>query len=96
MLFNLKVTENRTDANWYHEKVDQLFTPLENLLEPYFTPKQSKKRKVAARVLWASVHGLCFLQETGKISIVSDKNTAPDMTEYLIDTFIAGIIKPQP
>ncbi len=91
MLFNLKVTENRTDASWYHEKVDQLFTPLENLLEPYFISKQNKTRKVAARVLWASVHGLCFLQETGKISIVSDKNTAPDMAGYLIDTFIAGI-----
>lgn len=91
ILFNLKVTENRTDANWYHEKVDQLFTPLEELLKPYFTEKQSKKRKIAARVLWASVHGLCFLQETGKISIVSDQNTAPDMAGYLIDTFIAGI-----
>jgi len=91
MLFNLQTTENRTDASWYHEKVDQLFTPLEGLLEPYFTAKQSKKRKIAARVLWASVHGLCFLQETGKISIASDQNTTLDMTEYLIDTFIAGI-----
>lgn len=91
MLFNLKVTENRTDAGWYHEKIDQLFTPLEDLLEPYFTTKQTKKRKIAARVLWASVHGLCFLQETGKISIVSDQDTAPDMAGYLIDTFIAGI-----
>lgn len=91
MLFNLKVTENRGDAYWYHEKVDQLFTPLEGLLEPYFTPRQTKKRKIAARVLWASVHGLCFLQETGKISIISDQNTAPDMAGYLIDTFVAGI-----
>ncbi len=91
MLFNLKVTENRTDAGWYHEKVDQLFTPLEKLLEPYFTSKQGKKRKIAARVLWASVHGLCFLQETGKITIVSEQDTAPDMAGYLIDTFISGI-----
>lgn len=97
MLFNLKVTENRTDANWYHEKVGQLFTPLERLLEPYFSPTQKEKRKIAARVLWASVHGLCFLQETGKIAIISNQDNAPDMAGYLINTFIAGIEKePQP
>ena len=93
MLFNLKVTEDRADLDWYHEKVNRLFTPLEGLLEPYFTPEQGRKRKIAARVLWASVHGLCFLQETGKMSIVSNQNTAPDMADYLIDTFVAGIEK---
>lgn len=92
MLFNLKVTEDRTDAQWYHDKVEKLFTPLEDLLEPYFTPKQSKKRKMAARVLWASVHGLCFLQETGKIALVSDdENSASATANFLIKTFIAGI-----
>ncbi len=48
MLFNLKVTENRTDASWHHEKVDQLFTPLETLLEPYFTSKQREKENRSA------------------------------------------------
>ncbi len=91
MLFNLKVTESRNDAGWYHENVEKLFIPLEDLLKPCFTANQNKEKKIAARTLWASVHGLCFLQETGKISIVSNQNTAPDMAGYLIDTFIAGI-----
>ena len=55
------------------------------------TQKENHKRKIAARVLWASVRGLCFLQETGKITIVNDEKKAPDMAGDLIDTFIAGI-----
>jgi hypothetical protein len=46
---------------------------------------------MAARVLWASVHGICFLKETGKIPLISNQENPPDMTGYLIDNFIAGI-----
>src|SRR5690606_8831987 len=70
MLFSHKLPEGRKAQAWYQEKVDRLFDPLENLLKPLFKPQQDKKRKMAARVLWSSVHGLCFLQETGKIALV--------------------------
>ena len=93
MLFNHHLPEERKALDWYQEKIDRLFEPLENLLEIYFSSQQFRKRKIAARVLWASVHGLCFLQETGKISVISDRGGAPDMVEYLINTFIAGIHK---
>lgn len=95
MLFNLRVSEEIKDTDWYQEKVERLFTPLEELLQPYFKDTQTQKRKTAARVLWSSVHGLCFLQETGKIAVISEKKAAPDMAEYLIDTFIAGIRQKQ-
>lgn len=91
MLFNVQVSNDRPDPKWLHDKIDQLFTPLEELLTPYFTDKEAIERKTAARVLWASVHGLCFLQETNKISIVNEESTAQDMSDLLIDTFIAGI-----
>lgn len=92
MLFNLQLPERIRRAEWYHEKIERLFTPLEGLLVPYYAPEAEKERKEAARILWASVHGLCFLNETGKISLVSQENkTAAHMTHHLIDTFIAGI-----
>jgi len=91
MLFNHRMPEHRQTGNLHQGKVELLFVPLENLLQAYFPPRQSQKRKMAARVLWASVHGLCFLQETGKISLVDDKAPPSAMAEYLIDTFIAGI-----
>ena len=90
MLFSHRMPESRKLEDWYQEKIDKLFDPLENLLQPLFPEKQNEKRKMAARVLWSSVHGLCFLQETGKIHLVGGK--APtDMAHYLINTFVAGI-----
>lgn len=93
MLFNLRFSEDRVFEDWYIEKIDRLFIPLEALLDPFFLAKSTEKRKVATRVLWASVHGLCFLQETGKMSIVSDQDAPENTAGYLIDTFVNGLQK---
>lgn len=92
MLFDARLPQERGERKWYREKVERLFTPLENLLQPFFTARQDKMRAMSARVLWAGVHGLCFLQETGKIQMVSGKATeASSMMECLIDNFAAGL-----
>lgn len=93
MLFSHRMPEGQAVGDWYQEKIDRLFEPLENLLRPLFSPGQDQKRKMAARVLWSSVHGLCFLQETGKIHVVGEK-ASDSAASYLIDTFVAGIKKP--
>lgn len=91
MLFSHRLPEGRRAQDWYQERIDRLFGPLEELLKPLFPARAGVKRKMAARVLWSSVHGLCFLQETGKIPLVGGRAAAEDMAEYLIDTFLAGI-----
>jgi AcrR family transcriptional regulator len=91
MLFFHKLPEGRKAQKWYLKKIERLFEPLEELLSPFFKPQQAKKRKMAARVLWTSIHGLCFLQETGKISLVDKKSPAEDMASYLINNFVAGL-----
>lgn len=91
MLFTYILPSQKKPPLWYQEKVTRLFEPLEELLIPFYTEKQSRKRKMAARVLWASVHGICFLEETGKIPLISNQENPPDMTGYLIDNFISGI-----
>jgi AcrR family transcriptional regulator len=91
MLFNSQLPEGRKEIEWYQEKIEQLFNPLEKLLSPLFLPKQQRKRKLATRALWASIHGLCFLQETGRIPMIDGKNSADEMSHYLIETFIDGI-----
>ncbi len=93
MLFTHALPEGRQAPTWYQEKIARLFEPLENLLEPFYAQQGSRKRKMAARVLWSSVHGLCFLEETGKIPLISDRESLPDMTGYLIDTFVSGMEK---
>lgn len=91
MLFRHPLPESRKNMKWYKDKIDQLFTPLERLLSPSFSDTDNRKLCVAARVLWASIHGLCFLQETGKIPVISKNNKTPDMAGFLIDTFVRGI-----
>jgi AcrR family transcriptional regulator len=92
MLFSHRMPESRKTDPAHQEKVDRLFEPLEGLLQSYFSPRQERKRKMAARVLWSSVHGLCFLQETGKIEVVGGKaDITAEMSSYLIETFVAGV-----
>ncbi len=91
MLFNYRLPESRQSLSWYQEKINLLFVPLENLLRPLFAPKQDRQRKMAGRILWASVHGLCFLQESGKIALVGGETVAGEMSSYLVDTFMKGL-----
>jgi len=91
MLFTHSLPEGELVPDWYQEKIDCLFEPLEELLSAYYTSAQARERRMAARILWAGVHGLCFLEETGKIQRVDDKSDATNMAAYMIETFIKGL-----
>lgn len=91
MLFSHALPEIRKVEPWYQEKIDRLFTALEVLLAPYFTAKQERRMKMAARILWASTHGLCFLEETGKMPKLDGESAFEGMSHYLIDGFVAGM-----
>ena len=91
MLFRVQMPEFRKSEEWYQVKVERLFTPLEQLLDPYFKYKSDIEQKTAVRVLWSSIHGLCFLQETGKITVLEENLRAEPLSDYLIETFLAGV-----
>lgn len=91
MLFTHRMPNDEAPGDWYQEKINRLFDPLESVLAPYFKPQQKRQQRMAARVLWSSVHGLCYLQETGKIPLINDRASIEDMTTYLIKTFVNGM-----
>ncbi len=93
MLFTHALPEGEKAPDWYRDKIEKLFTPLEGLLEPFFSGQQAQRHKMAARTLWASVHGIFFLEETGKIPFAGGVKKAPDMAGYLIDHFLSGLMK---
>jgi len=93
MLFMHRLPEGEKLPDWYQKKIDSLFQPLEELLQPYYTARQTQKRKMAARVLWSSVHGLCFLEETGKLPLPDEQTSTFHLGSYLIESFIKGIQK---
>lgn len=91
MLFSGRLPEERKGDPWYQQKIDNLFISLESLLGPFFTPRQERKKKMAARILWASTHGLCFLEETGKMPRLDGQDAFAEMSGFLIDSFVAGM-----
>ncbi|MCB1562262.1 MAG: TetR/AcrR family transcriptional regulator [Alphaproteobacteria bacterium] len=91
MLFEYALTGEIDLPVWYQDKVQTLFAPLEDVLTPLFTGKEhSREHKMAARVLWSSVHGICLMRETGKIPLISGE-TPYAMSDYLIENFIKGL-----
>jgi len=91
MLFQHTMTEETDVPEWFNQKIEAMFHPLEGLIDQFFKAKNTKKAKMAARILWSSIHGLCFLQETNKIGLVDEKTSMQGMANYLIDTFLKGL-----
>ncbi len=90
MLFTHRVSADTEIPDWYREKVEKLFEPLQTLLKPLYGEDRAEERRLAARTLWASVHGMCMLQDTGRTGLVMD-GAVERMADYLIDRFVAGL-----
>lgn len=91
MLFSHRPGNEGAEQEWYREKINLLFGPLEDALRPHFSPQGEKQLKIAARSLWAAVHGLCILRETGKTVLLGAEEK--NMFDFLIKTFVAGLKK---
>ena len=91
LLFLHNPDAGQMPPDWYLDEVGKLFAPLEDLLKPLYPPRQSARRKLAARALWASVHGMVFLEETGRIPVIAAAQGGDDMAALLIDNFVRGV-----
>ena len=92
LIFEHKFEEGYKPESWYQEKIDGLFSTVEQVLQPYFKEGGATKRQMAARILWSSLHGLCALYQSGKIDFIeSSEASEQDMREYLIKSLIKGI-----
>lgn len=90
MVFHPSVLQEEKAPDWYRQKVKDEFVPLEQALSPLFEGRNAHQKALAARVLWSSVHGICLMQITGKIDLISDED-AHTMSDYLIENFIKGL-----
>ncbi|MGH1403953.1 MAG: TetR/AcrR family transcriptional regulator [Alphaproteobacteria bacterium] len=93
MLFQHTTPDDFELPEWFDGKIEEMFAPLERQMRGYFSAEHQVRQKMAARMLWSSVHGLCFLQETGKIGIVRQDMSMERIAHSLIDIFIKGIEK---
>lgn len=89
-LFEYRLPSDQTLPPWYLEKVANLLGLIESALSPLFPSGEKSACAGAARVLWASLHGICSLSQSGKLQVVSDQDVA-EMTEMLVVCFVSGL-----
>lgn len=90
LLFEHSLPEGRQAPGWYQRKVARVLTILEAALSPAFRAGDTEGPKRSARVLWASLHGIWSLASSGKLELLTSE-TATDMAETLIATYLAGL-----
>ena len=67
---------------WYAEKVSRLFFLLENALRPHLQAGDDPAQ--TAKLLWASIHGICVLSLTGKLD-ATGANKPEKLMAMLLD-----------
>ncbi|MEZ5923526.1 MAG: TetR/AcrR family transcriptional regulator [Hyphomicrobiaceae bacterium] len=90
MLFEHTLPKEVETPDWYAQRLGRLLAILEQALQPFFRAEQAGERIRAARVLWASVHGIVSLSVADKLTNVTT-DTAALLIDDLITTYVAGI-----
>lgn len=82
MVYTHRATQKNPAPEWYLEKVSMLFTPLEEILKPHL-PKN--EIAIQARMLWSAIHGIYFLEATGKTPLITGKEKLQNIAYKYID-----------
>jgi Tetracyclin repressor-like, C-terminal domain len=75
---------------WYQQKLEGLLAHVEHAIAAHMPQRSDGERKRAARVLWASVHGITSLATADKLSIVTTES-AGRLVDDLVGTYLAGL-----
>lgn len=82
--------EHDTDKRpeWYQQKTERLFSMIEDgIRTDCANAKQSAR---SAKILWASVHGICVLGLNGRLDMVQAESVET-LTNTLIDNYTTGL-----
>lgn len=94
-LFEHRLPPGQVLPDWYFDKVNRLLALVEDHLTPLFPSDDSPEKGKAARVLWASLHGICSLSSSDKLDIVATES-ARALTASLINNYLAGLMDARP
>jgi AcrR family transcriptional regulator len=89
MLFEYVAEKGDTLPDWYLEKLGKVFGLAEAALKPLDHARSEQEFQQAARVLWASVHGICTLKIRQRLDLAGGQS-AEAMAYMLIDNFLRG------
>jgi len=89
LLFDTVAEGEERLPDWYEERLGRLFGQVEQVLAPLKSGHDEIEVQRAARVLWASVHGICTLKLRHRLVLAGGQSTE-EMAQMLIDNFLAG------
>ncbi len=76
---------------WYNERVDRLFAVPESALQALDPQRKPHAVTLAARALWAGVHGVVVLSLKDKLAL-GDHNRQPAVIEELVDSLVTNYL----
>lgn len=77
---------------WYEMKLGKVFGLAEAALRPLADHRSDSEIQQAARVLWASVHGICMVKIRQRLELAGGQSTEA-MADMLIENFLRGFRK---
>ncbi|HEY0721321.1 MAG TPA: TetR/AcrR family transcriptional regulator [Gammaproteobacteria bacterium] len=88
MLFEYTPAEGE-EPGWYLNRLGKVFGLVEAALKPLAEHRSELELQQAARVLWASVHGICTLKIRHRMELAGGQTTG-EMAQMLVDNFLKG------
>jgi AcrR family transcriptional regulator len=92
LLVDTIVEDGKTLPEWYMARLSRLFGRVEAILSPLSAQHNELEIKQAARVLWASVHGICTLKIRQRLDLAGGQSTE-EMALMLVDNFLKGFAR---
>ena len=88
-VFEYRLSADAEIPDWYQEKIDSVFAPVEARFAELAPDLSEDHRKRVARALWSGIHGICLLSVTGKQDKAEIKD-AEEMIVLLVRNFMRG------
>lgn len=89
-LFEYNIPAELELPKWYDEKIQKLFGIVENILLRFISKKS--EALMNAKVIWASIHGICILSLTKKLSVTGIESVEI-LTNSLVENYLRGLEK---
>lgn len=88
-LFEYTLPSQIALPQWYEEKIQDLFLIVANVLHNILDDRAEALKH--AKIIWASIHGICVLSLTQKIGAVTKFESAENLTQLLVENYLRGL-----
>lgn len=89
MVFDHRLSDDRTVPPWYQEKITRMFAVVEEALMPLAKHRTPREVTQASRAIWGGVHGICILALTDTLGIAG-VDSVQELTRSLISNYLKG------